>query len=44
MLIYCFLGADVNARDYAGRKPKDLVKDTVAPDIQRKLFPTSHPP
>eukprot|EP00112_Aurelia_sp_Birch-Aquarium-sp1_P006465 Seg1714.5 transcript_id=Seg1714.5/GoldUCD/mRNA.D3Y31 product="Ankyrin repeat domain-containing protein SOWAHC" protein_id=Seg1714.5/GoldUCD/D3Y31 len=30
-------GADVHARDYAGKKPKDLVKDTVAPDIQRKL-------
>eukprot|EP00794_Sanderia_malayensis_P018837 gene18837-20733_t len=30
-------GADINTRDYAGRKAKDLVKDTVAPDLQRKL-------
>lgn len=30
-------GSDVHARDYGGKKPKDLVKDTVAADIQRKL-------
>lgn len=37
---FCFssIGADVHARDYAGKKPKDLVKDTVAPDIQSKHF------
>lgn len=29
--------ADVHARDYAGRKAKDFVKDTVSPDLQRKL-------
>ena len=33
---FSLIGADIHARDYAGKKPKDLVKDTVAPDIQSK--------
>lgn len=30
-------GANIHARDNSGKKPKDVVKDTVAADIQRKL-------
>lgn len=29
--------ANIHARDHSGKKPKDVVKDTVAADVQRKL-------
>ena len=31
-------GANIHARDHSGKKPKDVVKDTVAADVQRELF------
>lgn len=30
-------GANIHQRDHSGKKPKDIVKDTVAADVQRKL-------
>jgi len=36
MLIELY-GASIHARDNGGKKPKDVVKETVAPDVQRKL-------
>ena len=34
------LGANIHARDHSGKKPKDVVRDTVAADVQSKLFDT----
>ena len=32
------LGANIHARDHSGKKPKDVVKDTVAADVKREFF------
>ena len=32
--MYCNSAADINARDYAGRQARDVVKETAAADIK----------
>ena len=35
-LYYFFVDANIHARDHSGKKPRDVVRDTVAADVQSK--------
>lgn len=34
LFVYCTVAADIHARDYAGKEPKDVVKASVSQDVK----------
>lgn len=38
MFVFVALDANIHVRDHSGKKPRDVVRETVAAEVQSKFF------